>query len=62
MIGALQIYALKTELVDSGKMNEKEFHDRILKENSIPIEILRSILLEQELSRDHGTRWRFAGM
>src|SRR4029453_36008 len=32
MLGGLQIRALRKELVDSGKMPEREFHDAILKE------------------------------
>jgi uncharacterized protein (DUF885 family) len=61
MIGGLQIYELRKELVDSGKMSEKDFHDRVLKENSIPIEILRAILLGQELREDFRSGWRFGG-
>jgi uncharacterized protein (DUF885 family) len=60
MLGGLQIRALRQELVDSGKMTNREFHDAILRENSIPIEMLRSILLREELAKDHATRWRFA--
>jgi len=36
--GGLQFYSLKKELVDSGKITEKEFHDRILKEGPIPVD------------------------
>jgi uncharacterized protein (DUF885 family) len=42
MIGALEIYALRKEMVDSGKMPEKTFHDLILTQNAMPIEILRA--------------------
>lgn len=59
MIGALQFYALKTELVDSGKMTFKQFHDAVLHENNIPIEMVRAILINQPLSKDFKTEWRF---
>lgn len=59
MLGALQIWQLRRELVDTGKMGEKVFHDAILRENSIPIELLRAILTKQKLTRDLKTSWRF---
>ena len=36
MLGALQVRALRKELVEGGKMTEKEFHDRFLLENEMP--------------------------
>lgn len=59
MLGALQIRSLRKEVVDSGKMKEKEFHDRILQENEMPIEILRALLLGGKLSSDFKATWRF---
>src|SRR6476619_7769265 len=38
MLGGLQIRALRKELVDTRKMSDREFHDAILRENSIPVE------------------------
>ena len=61
MLGAMQIRSLRKELVDSGTMNERAFHDAILRENSIPIEMVRAILLKEKLPRDFMTRWKFAG-
>lgn len=61
MIGGLQLYALKKELVDSKKMGIKQFNDAILRENSMPIEMLRAILIKQPLKRDFKTSWRFYG-
>lgn len=61
MIGGLQLYALKKELVDSKKMSIKQFNDAILSENSMPIEMLRAILIKQALKRDFRTSWRFYG-
>lgn len=59
MIGALQFYELKRELVDSGKFSFKEFHDAVMKENSMPVEMLRAILTNQQLTRDFKSYWRF---
>lgn len=59
MTGALQFYALKKELVDSGKMSIKQFHDAVMHENAMPVEMLRAILVNAPLSRDYKTSWRF---
>ncbi len=61
LLGALQFRALHRELVDSGKMTNRAFHDAILKENSIPIELIRADLTHQPLTRDYRTAWRFYG-
>ncbi len=59
MIGALEIYALRKEMVDSGKMPEKTFHDLILTQNAMPIEILRAKVTGKMLSKDHRASWKF---
>lgn len=59
MIGALEIYSLRKEMVDSGKMAEKEFHDMIMTQNSMPIEILRAKVTGKALKKDHRASWRF---
>lgn len=59
MIGGLQFMALKRELVDTKKMTYKQYHDAILQENNIPIEMLRAILTNQNLKRDFKTSWKF---
>lgn len=59
MIGGLQFYALKKELVDSGKMNFRQFHDAILQENSLPVELLRAKLTDQQLKPEFKTNWKF---
>lgn len=62
MLGALQFRALRQEIVDAGGMKEKDFHDRVLKEGELPIDILRAILTGRSLSRDHKASWRFYGL
>jgi len=61
LLGGLQIYSLHKELVDSGKMTNRAFHDSILRENRIPIEMVRAILTKQKLTRDFKSNWRFYG-
>jgi uncharacterized protein (DUF885 family) len=61
MLGGLQIRALRKELVDSGKMSERAFHDAILKENRIPIAMVRASLTGQQLPRDYTPDWKFYG-
>jgi hypothetical protein len=44
-----------------GKMTDRQFHDALLAENTMPVEILRDDLLKLPLSRDAKPLWRFAG-
>lgn len=60
MLGGLQIRAMHEELVGSGKIPEVDFHDMILQQNSIPIEMIRARLSKQKLTPDFKTKWRFA--
>ena len=59
MIGGLQFESLKEALVDSGKMSFRDFHDRILQENQMPVELVRAILMEEAPEKDFVTKWRF---
>jgi uncharacterized protein (DUF885 family) len=61
MLGGLQFRALHKELVASGKMSNIQFHDRILKENNMPVEMVRALLTNQVLPENFSTRWKFAG-
>lgn len=61
LVGGMQIYALHHELVDSGKLTNRAFHDWILQENRIPIEMVRAILTKQKLTRDFQSSWKFHG-
>jgi hypothetical protein len=61
LLGGMQLHALHKELVDSGKMTNRAFHDTILKENRIPIEMARAILTKQKLTRDFKSSWKFYG-
>jgi uncharacterized protein (DUF885 family) len=59
MIGALEFYSLREEMVDSGKMEEKAFHDLIMQQNTMPVEILRAKVTGQSLDKNHRASWRF---
>jgi uncharacterized protein (DUF885 family) len=61
MLGGLQVRALRRELVDSGKMTERAFHDAVLKENRIPIAMVRASLTGQKLTPDYKPDWKFYG-
>jgi len=61
MLGGLQFRALHKELVQSGKMSNINFHDRILKENCMPVEMVRALLLNQALTENYSANWKFAG-
>lgn len=59
LVGGLQIMALKNEMVDKGKMSYKQFHEAFMKENQIPIEMVRATFINQPLTRDFNTQWKF---
>ena len=59
LIGGLQQYSLRHDLVDSGKMTNRQFNDALLHENRIPIEMIRALLTNQKLTRNYKTSWRF---
>ncbi len=61
LIGGLQQYSLHHDLVDSGKMTNRQFNDALLKENRIPIEMIRAIMTNQKLTRDFKSNWKFYG-
>jgi hypothetical protein len=60
MLGGLQIRSLYRELVESKRMSPKQFHDAVIQQNSIPIEMVRAALSEESLSKDPVGSWRFA--
>ena len=61
MLGGLEFRAMHKELVESGKMTNKVFHDRIMHENSMPVEMVRALLVKQNIPREFETSWKFAG-
>jgi uncharacterized protein (DUF885 family) len=61
MLGALQFYALHKELVGSGRMTNRAFHDAMYREGNMPVEMVRLALTGQRISRDYRTSWKFYG-
>jgi hypothetical protein len=59
MIGGLQFRALHAELVEAGKMTNRQFHDTIMQTGSMPVEMVRASLLKQILPAGFKTTWRF---
>ncbi|MTI89113.1 MAG: DUF885 domain-containing protein [Balneolaceae bacterium] len=59
MTGAMQFYSLRLQLVESGEMDEKEFHDAILHNNSIPVAMVKTLLTGEELSENYTPNWDF---
>jgi uncharacterized protein (DUF885 family) len=58
MLGGLQLRALHRELVGSGAQTERQFHDRVMMHNSIPIAVLRASMGE-ELPPRRLPPWKF---
>jgi uncharacterized protein (DUF885 family) len=61
MMGGLQFRSLHNELVGSGKMTNKAFHDGILKGGAMPVEMVRAMLTNAPLTRDYETQWLYRG-
>ena len=59
LTGGRQFYALRKELVDGGKMTNKQYHDAVMHLNSMPVEMVRAILTNQPLTEDFTTKWQF---
>lgn len=60
MLGGLQLRSLHRELVLGGKLTNRQFHDAVLREHSIPIEALRAALTDASWNKDQRPTWRFA--
>jgi len=59
MMGGLQFRALHRELVESGRMTDRQFHDTVLRSGRMPVEMVRAALTGQAPSRNHRPSWRF---
>ena len=61
LLGGFQFRALHRELVDSGKMTGRAMHDAIMREGTMPVEMVRAILTGQPPTKDFKTSWKFYG-
>jgi hypothetical protein len=59
MIGGLQFYALHKDLVGRGTMTDRAFHDAILQNGRMPVEMVRAILTNRAPDREFKAAWRF---
>ncbi len=59
LVGGMQFRALHRELVDSGRMTNRAFHDAILQGGNIPVEYVRARLLGVAPEPDAAPSWRF---
>ncbi|MBL0939570.1 MAG: DUF885 family protein [Gemmatimonadaceae bacterium] len=60
MLGGLQFRALYKELVLSGKMKDRAFHDAILQGGPMPIAMVRARMAKTPLTRSGAADWKFA--
>lgn len=59
MLGGLQFQALQREMVESGRMSEREFHDAILKGGPMPVAAVRARLRGEVPAGDLKADWQF---
>jgi uncharacterized protein (DUF885 family) len=59
LLGGIQIRSLRHDLVDSGLVTEKAFHDEILRQGPMPIAMLRLAVGRQPLTKDTVVDWKF---
>ena len=59
LLGGIQFRALHREMVASGKMTNRAFHDLILQSGSMPVEMVRATVLGQSINKDFATQWKF---
>jgi len=59
LIGGLQIRALQQEMVSRGSWTDRQFHDAFLRENCMPIAMMRAILRGDPIPKGFRPVWRF---
>jgi uncharacterized protein (DUF885 family) len=60
LIGGRQILALHDEMVGPGKLSERQYHDAVLEQGAMPIELVRVALTGVPVTKDAKPQWRFA--
>jgi hypothetical protein len=61
LLGAVQLRMLHKEVVEAGKMSERDFHDTIIESGGMPIAQLRLLVNGEKLSPDMNLDWKFYG-
>jgi hypothetical protein len=59
LIGGLQFYSLYRELVESGEMTAREYHDAVMQGGRMPVEMVRARITGEPLTRDYEAQWLF---
>ncbi|WP_439642200.1 DUF885 family protein [Gemmatimonas sp.] len=59
MLGGLQLRALYKELVTSGRMKDREFHDALYVGGPMPITMVRARIAKTPLTREGAAPWKF---
>lgn len=59
MLGGLQLRTLYQDLTGPGKLSPKAFHDAVLREGAIPLEMIRVALKGEKMPRNWVPGWRF---
>ena len=59
MLGGLQLRALHRERVEEGGESNRSFHDALLRQGPIPIELMRAALSGRVPAMQAGPSWRF---
>jgi hypothetical protein len=59
MMGGLQFRALYEEMVRSGKMTDRVFHDQVLEGGSMPVEMVRVRVREERIEQNYQPHWKF---
>ncbi|SPJ70641.1 uncharacterized protein FTOL_00369 [Fusarium torulosum] len=59
MLGALQLWKLREMAVGDGKLSQREYHDTILRTGGLPIEMVKALIMKDELSKDFKAEWKF---
>jgi hypothetical protein len=61
LLGGIQIRSLYRDLVESKRMTAKAFHDAMLRQNAMPIALLRLAVGSQPLTLATQLEWKFYG-
>ena len=61
LVGAVQLRMLAKEVVESGKLSAKDFHDTIIQTGGMPFSLIRLLVNGEELSPDMKLDWKFYG-
>ncbi|MDP7559318.1 MAG: DUF885 family protein, partial [Planctomycetota bacterium] len=59
MLGGLQLRSLYRELVENGSWEKRDFHDAVLRQGPIPVDLVRAALSNETLNPKFAANWRF---